>query len=84
MEFDAYESDEQAGEKKIPSPESILETLMVGCFVMGGSERLAEIQTEFKCEFGEIEDWILLNTRFQDQENDQDTSLGREKDNMDI
>jgi len=46
MEDADAEGDNLVGEKKIPSPESILETLMVGCFVMGGSERLAEIQLE--------------------------------------
>jgi hypothetical protein len=68
MEYDA--EDEQAGEKKIPSPESILETLMVGCFVMGGSERLAEIQMDFKTEFGTIEEWIPLNLKYQNNHMD--------------
>jgi len=62
---DADADGEGEGEKKIPSPESILETLMVGCFVMGGSERLYEIQQEFKRECGTVEDWILLNEKYE-------------------
>ena len=37
---------------------------MVGCFVMGGSERLAEIQMDFKKEYGTIDEWICLNTKY--------------------
>jgi len=35
---------------QIVSPAALLETIMVGVFVMGGSERVGLIQQEFKAE----------------------------------
>jgi len=52
-------------ESELPSPEILLETLMVGVFVMGGSERLGIMQQEFISEFGNssTQNFELMNEK---------------------
>mmetsp|Transcript_110532 Transcript_110532/g.237889 ORF Transcript_110532/g.237889 Transcript_110532/m.237889 type:complete len:228 (+) Transcript_110532:1123-1806(+) len=64
MDFDLYLDD--GNEKTLPAPEVLLETLMVGVFVMGGSERVRLIQEGFKEEFGVLSaNWVLLNEKLE-------------------